>query len=80
MSWFYKGFTVRNKYREILSANDENHSSEEGNALEFSTHFTIFETTEEANEFINATREFRDDNDYDDLGPYMVEEVVVGWG
>lgn len=79
MSWYYKGFTVRNKYGEILSANDEGHSSGEDNALQISTHFTVFETRAEAEDFVEEASFFRAVHEYDDLGPYVVEEVLLGW-
>ncbi len=78
MSWYYRGFTVRNNFGELLSANDENYSSEEGNALEMSTHFTVFETRDEAQEFITAVTEFREIRGYR-VGLYQIEEVLLGW-
>ena len=79
MSWYYRGFTVRNIYGELLSANDENFSSEEGNTLEVSTHFTVFETNEEAEDFVAALVAYRTFDGYPDTGPYQIEEVLLGW-
>lgn len=79
------GFTVwcpsinRAGTGERLSANDENYSSEEGNALEISTHFSVFPTRADALDYIKATEDFRSAKGYDNLGPYIIEPVELVW-
>ena len=76
-SWFIEGFIVRDANGDWLSANDENYSSEEGNALELSQHFSVFITQEDAKDFITATTKFRLLKGYASLGPYVIGSVEV---
>ena len=79
MSVSYIGFTVTNGDGEVLSANDEGYSSEKDNALEISTHFTVFSTRDEAADFLIALTNFRAAEGYDSLGPYTIDELVLSW-